>query len=262
MLKTKIQEWLESQGYPLEMRVARAMQRRRFRVFQSEYYRDVESGAHREIDVVASAQRTIHGLLTRISFVVECKAQRDKPWVIFTTPPGLKDAARFTQRAASRVGLRLLSRLAGDPYVNQLPAFRLSQRAGYAMTQAFTDKRDVPFEAAMAVSKAALATARQFDNEKQYGRPPCEIAFPCIIIMAPLFECHLSDAGEPVVTPTTATTLLWRNPIVGMPHTIIHLLTEDRIETFADECRETVDTFFAHCGDAVSFILANPQQAV
>jgi len=52
-LKTKVEKWLNEQGYPLEMRVASVLQQGGFRVVQSEYFSDPETGDSRELDIVA-----------------------------------------------------------------------------------------------------------------------------------------------------------------------------------------------------------------
>ena len=70
-MEDKIRKWLETQGYPLEMRVAREFKSHGFRVLQSEYYTDPESGASRETDVIAHVQEELDGVLTRVAFVIE-----------------------------------------------------------------------------------------------------------------------------------------------------------------------------------------------
>ena len=53
-LRKKIEEWLLSQGYPLEMQVASEWRNSGFSVTQSHYYSDPENTSLREIDIVAS----------------------------------------------------------------------------------------------------------------------------------------------------------------------------------------------------------------
>jgi hypothetical protein len=49
-----VREWLEGEGFPLEMRVAAAFRKTGFDVRQSSFYMDPESGKGREIDVIAT----------------------------------------------------------------------------------------------------------------------------------------------------------------------------------------------------------------
>src|SRR5687768_14769628 len=112
-LPTRLANWLESQGYPLEIEVARAFREAGFKAIQADYYIDPVSKANREIDLVAHADKYVLGLLARISFIVECKTARDKPWVLFTAPQGqLADKARVVQRAASKLGADWLHAIA------------------------------------------------------------------------------------------------------------------------------------------------------
>jgi Holliday junction resolvase-like predicted endonuclease len=84
-MEQQIRNWLQSQGYPLEMRAAAAYRDAGFRVVQSNYYQDPESSDWREIDVVADrtwiAAET-NSVPIRIMFVAECKASREKPWIL------------------------------------------------------------------------------------------------------------------------------------------------------------------------------------
>src|SRR5690348_1970744 len=85
--KESVAKWLRSQGYPLEMSVARAFRQAGFRVTQGRYYEDPQSHEWREIDVAASWAITRAGDtdVSRIAVTVaaECKLSRDKPWVLF-----------------------------------------------------------------------------------------------------------------------------------------------------------------------------------
>ena len=49
-IEKRLREWIESQGYPLEMFVAVAFQSEGFRAIQSEYYADPETGVMREVE--------------------------------------------------------------------------------------------------------------------------------------------------------------------------------------------------------------------
>ena len=85
-LKSKITEWLESQGYPLEMLVASKLREHHFRVFQSDYYNDANNAdVLREIDIYAYKQVDIKGILFRLALVIECKLSSKKPWIMFSS---------------------------------------------------------------------------------------------------------------------------------------------------------------------------------
>jgi len=239
-MEEEIGKWLETQGYPLEMRVAREFQAHGFRVQQSDYYQDDESGTWRETDVVAYLQATVDDLLYRVEFVVECKTAPDKPWVLFTSDSGVAAPARVVQRAASSKGRRLLKEVAKRQDIQDLSMFSVHARPAYGMTQAFGSGEDKTFRAAMSVSTAVAAKAAAADRG---SRPLCVIALPVIVISGKLVEAYLDDSGEVRVESISSGTLLWRNPIVGMPHTIIRVLSEPEVPQFALEARESAGRF-------------------
>lgn len=86
-LKANVQSWLETQGYPLEMKVARAFREIGAGAGQSIYYIDPEESKPREIDIVASWYK-MHELEEsaelQVFFFISCKSQQKEPWVIFS----------------------------------------------------------------------------------------------------------------------------------------------------------------------------------
>ena len=126
-LESRITEWLETQGYPLEMVVAREFQSAGFRVLQSDYYSGPESNSSREIDVIAHLQEQVGSCLVRLSFCIECKSSQDKPWIIFTSAGvRLANPARVVQRASSLLGTLFLQKLARDNEIQSLNMFSIT----------------------------------------------------------------------------------------------------------------------------------------
>src|SRR5687767_1963194 len=87
-MKSAVLDWLEKQGYPLEMHVAEEFRKAGFEVTQSEFYLDPDTNQPREVDVLATnyVEITPTERVVRIRFVIECKRSRDKPWVMFVPP--------------------------------------------------------------------------------------------------------------------------------------------------------------------------------
>lgn len=247
-LKKRIVKWLDEQGYPLEMAVARAFRRAGFRTIQSEYYKDSETGKPREIDVSAfidSYAGDAGNVLMRIHFCVECKLAKDKPWVMFTSADlVLSDIARVVQRAASDLGHDLLRTICRREDIQNLPAFLLPERPGYGLAQAFAGGQDVPYSAIMGAAKAAIAEVKE-SNSYSPDFPICEISFPVVVVDGKLFECFLGHAGKVIIEEIKAGTILWRSPIVGMPHTIVQVVTLPAVDDFLKGAKETSFALFA-----------------
>ncbi len=141
-LNDKVSAWLDSQGYPLEFLTANAFHRRDFGVLQGYYVPDVQSGTPREIDVLASATHADVESLLRITYVVECKYSRDKPWVVFTSPRGnMHPAACIAQTVGSATGAAILWTLAGDKQLQSLDTFRAPPRPGFGHQRYFSRMR-------------------------------------------------------------------------------------------------------------------------
>lgn len=234
-LKSRISAWLSKQGYPLEMRVADSFSKLGFRTIQSEYYTDPQTNTPREIDVYTGLQRDIEGSFIRLAGVVECKADKSKPWLVFSSDTiHLVDAARIVQRAANKVGHLWLRRIARRADIVTLPLFELPKRPGYGITAAFSDRSDLPYAALMSAAGASYAQAARDDSYKE-ARPFFSVHFPVVVTEAPLFECHLSEAGEVVLTEINTTVIVWRNPVYRLPHCIVHVVRADQIAQFASQ---------------------------
>jgi hypothetical protein len=241
-LAANVKTWLAEQGYPLEMEVARLFREAGFSVLQSEYYKDPSTSQHREIDVVASIQRRSKSILRRISFVVECKASRDKPWVVFTSSEkSLAAPARIAQNAGNIFGRSQLQRLSHSEEVQALSLFGLPERPGYAVTQAFTTGKDLPYEACVGAASSAVAITSAPSNLAL-------IALPIVVIEGKLLECFLVAGGDVAVQEVREATLVWRNPIINLPHTIIRLLTLPAVPAFIASVGESAASFLEIAG--------------
>ena len=135
-LNKKVAEWLDSQGYPLEMKVASTLRDSGFRVQHSAHYIDPETSKSREIDIICTAIGDRYGMAD-IHFVIECKSTK-QPWIIFT--------AEYTRE--SYIALRALaitSEKASDfitdnaeNLYDSLAWVTKKGRVGYSMTQALS----------------------------------------------------------------------------------------------------------------------------
>ena len=259
-LEGKIRAWLDEQGYPLEMRVACAFRRAGFRVFQSDYYRDRQSDAFREIDVVASADHRVGTLLIRFQFVIECKSARNKPWLMFCSrDAAIAPPARVAQRTASKLAAAALTRLAQRTEVQDLDLFQIIDPPAYGATQAFTTGNDVVYSALTAVGSAVSARAQDVDDERRLTQRFCMILFPVVVIEGRLFSCVLQDDATLAIAEAERTTLLWRNPVAREPHTIVSILTDRAMQEFANCSITSVRKFFGLAECDFAAVLDQPR---
>lgn len=225
-IESKVSEWLNKSGYPLEMLVATKMQAAGFAVVQSEYYEDTESGKWRETDVIGYVHAHGKTCRTILALTVECKGGRDKPWVLFTSTDRYPDGLSVSRRASTEAGQSVLRTLALKEEVRSSPLFAVPARPGYGLTVALRDgdKQNPAYEALQAVCKAALGIVSRL------GKVPLEriipFAWPVIVTAAPLFECYLSSDGEMRLEQIQKGVLIWKNPLITR-HTIVHIYTKD-----------------------------------
>lgn len=148
-----VRGWLEQQGYPLEMRVARVFHDAGADVVQSEYYVSPE-GKSREIDVGARLMETWDvtpvpkgfigpetpaTMFFDLFVVAECKSgpKSKKPWVVFTSNRNLMLSTTRFQRLGSPLGKRFLNAMAKRDSMQEVDVFKVSERCGYALACAF-----------------------------------------------------------------------------------------------------------------------------
>lgn len=142
-LSANVRSWLESEGYPLEFRVARAFEERGFDSNQGHYVAHDPERPAREIDVLANKTiRLENNGFFRISHVVECKWSRDKPWVIFTNRNSIMaESACIAQTVGSTLGEAVAYCLAGESGLYQLKIFERPERGGFSGRRVF-EKQD------------------------------------------------------------------------------------------------------------------------
>ena len=249
-IEEKLRTWLASQGYPLELMVARHFQRTGALVVQSDYYSDPVTQESREIDVVASWHDDIDRIFVRVSVLVECKASRDKPWLLFSSPETrLAAPARVAQRAGSQLARLALREIAKNNEVQALPMFQVPDCPAYGVRQGFAEKVDVCFAAISGVAAAAAAHSKLPDSQNSLlGRLDLlEIILPVVVTDARLFSVLLDAEGELEINERDSGVLLWRNPVVGLPHTIVHVVRSSSLPTFCEMISKSATDFLTMC---------------
>ncbi len=229
-LTDEIREWLSKNGYPLEMRTGAAIRAAGFQVVQSEYYLDPDSGVPREIDVVGSVTIDASKSMFRVTLVIECKESPAKPWVVFSADHlGLAPPARVAQRVATSLGHEFLMAVCQEQAAQSSDLFTLRGALAYGATQALGSGSDVAYTALTSAAKAAHARSRANSRHEDL----CEILLPTIVISGRLFSASLGSDQALAVQEIDAASLLWRNPLVHHPFTIITVLTESALSHYA-----------------------------
>jgi hypothetical protein len=150
---SKVENWLDTEGYPTEFRVASTFRKHGFHVDQGDYAEDRVTGSRREIDIAASLTMKGEHSLQRVYNIVECKWSQDKPWVVFTSPTcSMAPSAIIAQTIASHLAAAVFWTLAGDTDLNQLSLFQSQPGGGgFGGRQAFSKGNDIFYTAMQGV---------------------------------------------------------------------------------------------------------------
>jgi len=236
-LKKKIEEWLLSQGYPLEMRVAALCRDSGFNVIQGHYYSDPETGTAREIDVIAS-HPDYTGCID-VSFVIECKVSKKNPWLLFSSQYALEGFNRlFAYCINSQSARKVLVEKDIETFLS-LPWMKKDGRTAYGITQAFTSGDDQTFKAATSVLKAAIARKLSLDSQRW---KPFLFIFPVIIMDGPLFECFLNKDGQLSIEPFEDGFFFFPWNVLGEAGTCIRILSLNSLTRFITEAKTVGDS--------------------
>jgi hypothetical protein len=244
-LKSRVEQWLGEQGYPLEFATAAAFRSGGFDVFQG-YHVAKENGTRREVDVLAQATVPLERGFVRVSFVVECKWSGDKPWVVFVSGRGIAKTACIAQTMASQSGLAALWMARGGDELEKLSVFDTPKPSGFSGRQAFSSNRDVFYEAMQAVTGATSSVVEGYDASSKDAIEDlghAVIAFPVIVVKGALFQASFdSEQGTMAVSQQPHVRLHWRgSESWPAPHATVDIVTADYLPEFVRRCAKDAD---------------------
>jgi hypothetical protein len=245
-LGNKIVEWLNSQGYPLEMAVAQLFRNSGFWALQSDVYQDKESGKKREIDIVAHFNKN-SDIVQPLNFgfsigcCVECKLGKDKPWLLLTSKSlpihDIRDLAITTD-----YGFDVLTK-AISVSKNSTLSMTDSISCGYGLTQAFTSGQDVPYQAVMEAIKATFSKMQEFDEmiDSSWGLN-IPIFFPVVVFDGRFFETQLDNNGELVIQEIDLGIVSWNVLSPTYPEKYVFISTKIGLEKLIEKIKVFSDT--------------------
>lgn len=229
-MEAKVREWLEKEGFPLEMRAARAFRQAGFEIRQSDLFTDPEDQKSREIDVVATIRSEIG--FTEVDYFIECKSSKH-PWVVLCADDVLSGFNRIH-------AFSLLSTKARERFTEEFVELSLCikwldkpNRCGYGLRKTFSDA-DAGYGASMSVVKAC--NARLYKNGPQSSPTSFTFTFPVIVVDTPIFECSLAPNGDIELCQVERSSLLFTATIPNHVATCITVVHIDALGSYAQEC--------------------------
>jgi hypothetical protein len=246
-LKEKVADWLESEGFPLEFYTASVFYKNGFDVNQGFYVRDIKSELPREIDVLADATVDVKPSFIRVSYVVECKWSRDKPWIIFTSKnEHLHPASCVAHTIGSSTGEAILWTLAGDEKLHSLDTFCAPRRPGFSGRQVFNKGNDIFYTAIQSVTSAAMSLVNWYNGNERTLSKTLElavIALPVIVIDGPLFEAYFdSESGQMAIEEVEQVKVHWRG--LGDSINTVDMVAANKLNDFVEKRRGEMSDIF------------------
>lgn len=253
-LINKVRKWLDTQGYPLEMKVARSFQNAGFRVASSEYYLDPDEKKPREIDLIASMDTMIAGKTFQLAFAVECKSSKGSPWVCFqgdSSKQQRDSSIGFIARQATIQGRDLLMEVSCNPDITTNRLFELPESHAYGVTNALKNKIDLPYQAILGAQKAANALISHYDKIQTLPNPVhtvC-IAFPLVVADTSIFRCVLGHDGSIELKEVPSRIILRTG--FDTYYSIVEIVAASSLETFIEAKAELMSKFLRRLPDRI-----------
>ncbi|WP_041855863.1 hypothetical protein [Candidatus Korobacter versatilis] len=237
----KVREWLENQGFPLEMRAAAVFRSEGFDVRQSSHYTDPETGKAREIDVLAIDPDPVG--VVGIAFVVECKSTK-KPWILLSSEHVLDGYSRSMAFArTSQQGHEALVRKI-DVLVEKVPWLTKSGLLGYALKQALSET-DTAYAASIGLAKATA----DWVSGRSGRNYVVGFAFPVLVVDSPICVCYLDEHDNLRLEQTRRGEFLFSTDPPKNFGTCIRVVHIDELPAFAKEARRVAQTLRSELKD-------------
>lgn len=254
--KEQVLEWIQNNGYPLEMLVAQKFRASdAFYVDQSRHYIDSATQKLREADVVATwAGVGRGGVPVSVRVVVECKALdkskgNRKAWILFTDNDVDDDLgtdfslALIPKRKVETEGVqRIVESLVNETAPKM---FEEVGRSCYAITQMRSSQNDKDWshDATRQALSAAIGINNMEKTAREDDRDSYLCSIPAIVTDNPMFVCWLDENGEIMLEETNREILLAPTDD-GSGYVLIHIVNVSELDTFINDCSTAAKSFF------------------
>jgi hypothetical protein len=272
-LRKKADGWLNREGYPLEMRVARALRDAGFlNVNQAETYFDPVDEKWRDIDVTAAEYHVpnIGGQTPpfnenfAVRLVVECTYTKPDPWIVFP-----RESNRLAEGYAMAGGrlwsapARWVPRAIVDGVGTGLPIPKILEfedpiaygvvrsgdvrQSGEDPGRTQNSKSRAPAYQKVAQVVSAGEVLRQGDA------PMWTLVLPVIVIEGELFKARLLEDGRASIEDTKGVaTLLQQRYGAETPNLAVTIVTAEALPSYARATRTNIVEFFKESPDLLT----------
>ena len=234
-----IDRWLASTGFPIEYASLGVLERVGFDVDAGRFYRPVEGGPPREVDLVARTRGRHDTGSIVVRLVAECK-YASSPWVVLTrsrkvTPAQLLGWTIATESAREILVGRAIeatrrSNQTGIPdWLTDTPDAHGSSIVTQPKGSKGGDRGEAAHDALLQVVDAAQGIAAETPESSA-------VAWPILIIRGPLYQARLDSFGQLKTEPIEWQRVIWGG-VTGAP-SVVDVVRERHLEAYARRAHE------------------------
>lgn len=249
-----IKGWLNKNGYPLEMNVARSLEGQGFEIAQSILYKDSDTGKYRETDIIAHVTKEINKVWFNITFVFECKKTIDKPWIVFKNDSGFKYKKDRLPVFGSNNVHELITEIINKNQFRSPLIFPNLNKYGYNVVSSFSQNKDLAYSATQSVFKATeyLVTKSNESNSRF-----CNIYIPVIVIEGSLIDAQLNYEDKIDLQEVDYSSIVSTKSFNEQHSNILRIVTSEYFGKFAMEAMSECQDFFKYYLKELEFISLN-----
>lgn len=249
-----IKAWINKNGYPFEMQVAKSFKKSGFEISQSILYKDFETEKYRETDLIAHTTKSVNGIWFNITFVVECKKTTDKPWIIFSNKDLYTVQYNKYPIIASTNANHLINHIFKNNDFKSPLIFPKIVNSGYNIVTAFSEKSDIAYSACQSVIKACeyLVSKSNTSNKKF-----CNIYIPIIAIEGELLEAFLNDKDEIELVQADWSTVISTKSFEEQNSNLITIVSSNYLENFTKKINDQTIEFYDKYSNEIELISNN-----
>ena len=245
---SKISNEIEKTGFPLELRVAELLTKRKYHVAHSLYYIDEDENKSREVDLRALHNTEIKNLDGKTCFIrncllIECKKTTNKPWIFLSSSKSSYDPDFYDLPSIPEVNI-----LSSDEWYQfeKIHPFCMYEVSGRSYFQAFknNENSEMIFKALTTAVKATL-----HNMKSGFGRVKNDLCFyyPMVILDGDIYQAVLIN-GQITVQQVNSVlvSFLYKSPIYEKSRGFaIPVINEEVLPVFIDRL-EAANSFIAN----------------
>ncbi|MEI3802727.1 MULTISPECIES: hypothetical protein [unclassified Chitinophaga] len=231
-------DYLNKNGFPVEMKIAKELKKVGLGVTQSYFYQDPLTGQSREIDILGLYQKTIKDAMFNIIFIIECKYAKT-PWILFTSNIGLGDSRKCY--LTNKLGSHFLSEIANHEKLDDL--FEVTKKYGFGLTVSIGETDDQKNNAYKSIQTLLNFLKSENKNDTLSYQKSYNLFVPIIVIKGKLFEAFLDDDDNLECNEISEGQIFYKDTISNfIPK--IHIITDSQITSFAKKLSNDCNKIF------------------